>query len=410
MSEHGTNAEDALEQICMRIFGPDLILRSPVVVESSGDKEVADVLVAIDDVLIIIQSKSVQIDATELDEIGLNRIRKRHEKAKQQLNTALNAEARNAQVRGLTVSGVEYETDWARIKRRIGIVTLNVNDGEFNDPDRRFQFPELLAEQRGVEVHTFVLRDLWHAANELTTPGDVLLYLEARRDCLSTGRIAALNELDFLAQFKTDYPTLDAMIRGEVACLIAPGVWESYRANRQSEIADRNARFATSVVFDTILRRLQSAVEYSCTAHGVSARESARNYMLTIGKLSKLTRVERAKIGRMLQEKAKKTAHSKFGYFAYVSEQAKTCYLFVLLNDEDREERVELLMYLAEQICHQVDTPQLVAMVTAGSKIEESSVDVAVIDVAFVKQQTTLESEPMFKEMKSEVLNEWADS
>jgi len=35
---HGYDAEDTLEEVCYKMFGKDLVLRSPVLMEKNGDK------------------------------------------------------------------------------------------------------------------------------------------------------------------------------------------------------------------------------------------------------------------------------------------------------------------------------------------------------------------------------------
>lgn len=408
--QHGERTEDVLEIICSRMFGPDLVLRSPVVVEPSGNKEVADILVLVDDTIVVIQSKSLEIDISELNETNFGRIRKRHNSAKKQLNTLLNSANRNAAIRGTTCLGVEITLDWTLIRETIGIVTLNLPDEVYEDPEFRFQYPELYSEQRGLEVHTFVLRDLWEASVELTTPGDALSYLKVRQECFRTKKILIGNELDFLALYKTDYPQIEqALSDPTFHIFVTPGLWEGFRTGRAKELKDRDERYTSSYIIDNLVRHLRTAVEHSVKAHGLTAQESALSYLSIVGKLGKLARVERAQIGEKLTAKAHKTKTDKFGYFVYVSIRSGIAYLFLLLNEDDREKRLHFLRFLAEQACHKVDAKHLVAIGTDGAQGRHASIDAMIVDVADMKQHTESDRElTMFGDVNVGRIDEWS--
>ena len=408
--KHGEHTEGILEQICSSMFGAELVLRSPVVVEPSGNKEVADILVLIDDTIVIIQSKSLEIDISELNETGFGRIRKRHTKAKQQLNTLLNAANRKSEIRGTTSLGVEITLDWSLIHHMVGIVTLNLPDDVYRDPEFRFQYPELITEQRGLDVHSFVLRDLWEASVELTTPGDVLYYLRTRKECFTTEKFIIGNELDFLALYKTDYPKIEQALSEQAFHIFAtPGLWEGFRSGRTDELKDRDERYKSSFIIDNLIHRLRAGVEHSVSAHGLTAQESALGYLGVVGKLGKLARMERAQIGNKIIAKAEKTKSEKFGYFIYVSMRFGLAYLFLLLNEEDREKRLHFLQFLAEQACHKIEANQVIAIGTDGAQNRDSSIDAIVIDVAYVKQNTEPDSElTMFGDMNVDRIDEWS--
>jgi hypothetical protein len=116
--QHGHETEDTVEHLCFRLFGADFVLRSPRLIEQSGTKELTDILLIVDDTAIVVQSKSLVIDIADLDQTRFNRIRKKQEHAKRQLNTTLNAQARNACVRATNSVGVTFDLDWTLIKRK----------------------------------------------------------------------------------------------------------------------------------------------------------------------------------------------------------------------------------------------------------------------------------------------------
>ena len=200
--EHGLQAEDNLELICHRIFGCDFVLRSPSLEEESGSKELADILILVDDTIVIFQSKSLVMDIDTLDNIKFERIRRKYNKAKKQINTTLNAQTRGVIAKAQTPLGIEFEIPWNKIKRKIGIITLNIRDNLYDNPDFRFQFPTLVENYKGICVHTFILTDLWQMSKMLTTPADFFHYVQAREKAFLKPNIIVGNELDFLAVFK----------------------------------------------------------------------------------------------------------------------------------------------------------------------------------------------------------------
>ncbi|MGA2138911.1 MAG: hypothetical protein ABSH14_08630 [Verrucomicrobiia bacterium] len=406
---HGVRIEDAVENLCHQLFGCDFVLRSPQLIEQSGPKELTDVLVVVDDTAIVIQSKSLAIDISDLDDLKLGRIHKRREEAKRQLNTTLNAHTRHAHVRATTPLNIAFDLDWSWIKKKVGIITLHVADDLYGDPEFRFQYPNLVEEHKGIMVHTFLVNDLAQMTSEFSTPADVLLYLAERERCLLSGRVMIGNELDFLAVFKARYTELEeALSNPDVVLSLAPGLWERYRKDEANRIRDRDYRFRNSGVIDRLIRTLHTSVEYTASHYGLTSQEGALKYLKLIGKFGKLTRMERADIGDKLIAKRNKTKSSKYGYFIFVSEHAKTAYLFLVINEEDREKRKNILGFLCGQACHILNCSELVGLATDGAQQEGASIDALVMDVAEVRSETKLEKDlELFKQMEHRTVNEW---
>lgn len=410
--DHGKITEDVLEKLCTSLFSSEMVLRSPVLLEESGPKELTDILILIDETAIIIQSKSMLIDIAEINETKIQRIINRQEKAKKQINTTLNAQKRKTKVRAETSFGVTFELDWNTIKNRIGIVTLNITDEQYRNPEYRFQYPNLAEEHKGIIVHTFILNDLQQMTMEITTPADMLLYLETRYECVKSGKFIIANELDFLSFYKTQYPQLREILDTDnyTGCFIAPGTWEEFRANHKRKIIERREWFKDSIPLENLIKELISGIEHSINAHSYTRQESTLNYMKLIGKFSKLTRMERAQIGAKLVEKFDKTRSDKWGYFIHVSTKFKIAFLFLILNESNREKRQNFFHFICQHACHKVDmSTQLVGLTTNGAKDREHSVDALVIEnVQEMAEQVDIYEDPvMFKEMELETINEW---
>jgi len=300
-ADHGRVTEAILESICFSLFSRDLVLRSPKLQEPSGKKELTDILVLVDETAIVIQSKSIDIEASDLNDKSFGRIERKHRRAKQQLNTTLNAHARGSVVKATTPSGIEFEIDWTHIKDRIGIITLNLPDAAYKDPEFRFQYPVMIEDHKGVETHTFLVRDLHEMASELTTPADFLLYLRARNRCMTSSKFIIGNELDFLGFFKTQYPEIEkALSDPKYHIFVTPGYWEDYKNEHEEKIKDREKRFRSSRLFDELIHVLSSSVKHTTETQGVPPQQSAVNYLRLIGKLNKLTRMERSQIANKI--------------------------------------------------------------------------------------------------------------
>ncbi|MCK4504806.1 MAG: hypothetical protein KAW14_04260 [Candidatus Aegiribacteria sp.] len=408
--EHGIVAEDVLENICHRMFGCDFVLRSPVLHEPSGDKELTDVLILLDDIAISIQSKSMLINIDEINDIVLQRIKKRYIKAKYQLNQTLNAHMRESDVSGCTPLDIRIKIDWGYIKHRIGLVTLHLRDNLYNDPEARFQIPYAIEDHRGIVVHTFLLNDLAQMQNELFSAADFIRYLQIREQVWRKQSLFILgNELDFLAAYKTQYDVIEAYLNDEIQGLsIQPGLWEDYITEHQEKIEDRKKRFSKSWYIEYFIRELNTAVQHGIDTRSLSYQDSAQGYLRIIGKLGKLTRMERTEIGIMLEKKIEKTQKALFGYCLYYSKSADIAYLFLLVNDDDRERRLAFLAELGDQACRRLECKELVGIATAGAKMKSSSIDAALFDVDMIRAtEPDQDVKQLFGDSEYKRINEW---
>jgi hypothetical protein len=406
---HGILTENEAELICHRIFGCDLVLRSPMLVEKSGIKELADIILIVDDTILIFQAKSLLMDVGEIDKTKLGRIAKRYLQAKKQISTTLNAHARKAEVHALTPLGVEITVDWKNIQKKIAIVTINIPDKFYNDPELRFQFPARVEKNKDIFIHTFLLADLDQAQKELTTPGDFLNYLSMREKTFNENRVLIGNELDFLAFYKTRYPELETALNDYNRDIwFEPGIWEGYRILEEKRIIERERRFKNSIIIDFIIRDLRRSVEYSASQYNISAQQSAWQYLIMIGKLGKLARIERAEIGDRFLTKVNKTKTSDYGYFVYMNRAFHTAYLFLLMNEPDRKRRRYFLKYLCSQACHHTHCDDLLGIVTEGAKQKGFSIDAMLVNGNKMREDIPLYDDyPMFKAPVSGQIDEW---
>lgn len=409
-TDHGKHAEDVLENVSNRLIGPSFVLRSPQLIEEKGNREVADFLYLIDDTLVVVQSKSLEIKTEELDDVKFGRIVKRHEKALTQINSTLNAERTNGCVKACSSTGIEFEVEWPRVKRKIGIITLNIPDAAYEDPEFRFQFENLYMKHRGIDVHTFILRDYYSFPRELFTAGDFLSYLTVRAQCLSSEKFILGNELDFLAFYKCQYDEIDSALRtpGKMIC-VTPGYWEGFLENHKDEIAQRDLAREEAFLVDNLILHLQSSISFMQEAHEQDQQESALNYLTTAGMIAKMLFVQRLEFAKRIKEKLDNTKHRDFSYFAFVSEEHRIGYLFLASNKDDRELRKNQLEFMGVELCHQgLDCDRILCIGTSGLSLEGHSVDCIVLDVNFVRKEIPKSDIYLFKPFERTSSDEWS--
>lgn len=408
-NNHGYITENILEQICFDIFGSDFVMKSPKLLEISGEKELTDILVLVDDISIIIQSKSIDIDISDLNQVKFNRIKKKYDKAKQQLNTTLNAQKRNTQVNITTSFDLQFNLNWDSIKQKIGIVTLNVPDKQYQDPEFRFQFPYLIEKHNNIIVHTFILQDLMQLSREISTPGDFIDYLYVREKCFNSGKLTIGNELDFLALYKTQYPIIEELLSDSATNIIlTPGSWEYYINEKTEVINKRDDKLKNSLLIDRMIKVLRDAISYGTTHYKNPKEESISRYLKIIGLLGKLAKIERAYIGDKIIEKLKKTKTEKFGYYIHKKKQSDYAYLFLVVNDDDRKNRRDFLIYLCQQACHHVQCSNIVGFALPSLQQEKFCIDAVYMNAKETKEKTKPESDfTLFKKPTQYSVDEW---
>ncbi len=404
-SSHGTKAEDILQQVCSCIFGNELVFRSPFVAEESGRKELTDILVLFDDIAIIIHSKSVVIQASDIDDIKLGRIKKKHQKAMQQFSTTLNAYSRNADVYAKMQNGHDFKIIWSRIKYKIGLISLNIPDSMHENPEFRFQYPNMLDVYRDIKIHTFILTDLCKMACELTTPADFIYYIMTREKCINEQKLIWGNELDLLALYKMRYPDIEKSLNEQCYNIfVSPGLWEDYRGIYAEKINERQERHENSIIYDKIIKIFYETLQKEFYEN---INESENHYLLLFGKLNKTTRMERAEIGNKLLQSLEKTKKKKCSYFIYTSKLMNISYLFLFVN-ENREIRQKILSYLCEQACHQITSKELIGIASNGAKQYDNVIDAKLFNVEKIKMEIKQEKNyKLFESEEKKKISEW---
>ncbi|PJZ28305.1 hypothetical protein [Leptospira kmetyi] len=347
---HGKESETDLLILLNNMIGEDFVFQSPILMEESGKKiELTDFLILLDDILISIQSKSIEINIDDITDIKLGRIFKKYESAKSQLNRTINSARREEKV-SLNANHLndQIELPWNNFKTKIFIITLNIPDNLYEDPEFRFQFVKFET-YKEIALHTFILQDLKKISGEIKTGGDLLHYLENREVVLNAAPMHQLiNELDIMALYKIKYDTIEKIKNGEINhFIITPGLWESYQKDLKEKIEERDRLLTDFNLINTLIKEKRNSISYSIEKFGYSKDQTIQNYLRIIGILSLLSSIDRYHVEKALKEKiASSNVHSR-GYFIF-SFRNKAI-LFLISNETDRERRMDQLVFFSEQ-------------------------------------------------------------
>lgn len=412
---HGQRSEDTLEVVCRRIFGNPFVFRSPIINEPSGKNvELTDVLVLVGDTLVTIQSKSIDLDASRADEIDLNRIENKYRDAKRQINRTLNAATRGEQVVLESISGQQFSTPWQLFNKKIGIITINVKDELYADPEFRYQLPLRCEQHRGITVHGFILRDLFTMVAEFNTPGDFVRFLNDRELILSKTEPGLTNDLDLVASVKIHYDKIEALRAGSYdGLIISPGLWEEYRKKFSDDIKRRDAKTRRIGVVDLMIADFASNLDYVREQYADRDSEIVENHLAVLGVLGKLSRLERITITDRFASKYKTTNKQLFRYFMVPSEDKGL--LFLIANEPSRETRKEKLIAMCCFLARELQAnPQfayintIYGFVTEGKQLRGRSFDAVALPVAecleMIKGQ---DAPPLFRFRDEGRIDEW---
>ena len=412
---HGKFAEDTLEIICRRIFGDALVFKSPYTNTEAGKKnELTDLLILAGDTIITIQSKSIDIETSEADEIHLKRVQNKYEKAKKQLNRTLNAANRDVEVTLKTITGVEFKIQWALIKKKIGIVTINVNDEMYEDTDLRYQLPLKHETHRDIDVHAFILRDLYVLLAEITTYGDFLIFLNDRKEILKKTAQEYINELDFLALWSSNYDQIEEIKQNDtIQIIVQPGIWEEYRKTKHSEIQNRDKKKFRKTIIELMINEFSSHLDYYFEQNPKEKELAVESMLTIVGELSKLTRTQRIIIDKTFREKYETTDKLKFRYFSFPINTI--AFLFIIVNENDRERRQSKMLDMCCILSKSMDKEEklnnvnrILAVATEGKSAPGRSFDGLIIERDHCKELLSNGDIPeMFKYRDDGRFDEW---
>jgi len=413
--DHGHKTEETLEKICKHLFGSVFVYQSPMIDKESGKKvEMTDVLILSGDVLITIQSKSIDLEATTLSEIQEARIINRYEKAKKQINRTLNAASREQSVTLTTLGGFDFQLPWSMIKRKIGIITINLNDEAYSDPEYRYQIPLRYENHKSIDLHSFILRDLFVMLSEFNTVGDFISYLDERKFLLPKMIQEYTNDLDLVAVLKSNYEFVEKIKRESYdKIMIPPGTWEGYREELKEQIKKRDRKIFSPTIIDLLINEFSSNIDYIVEQNSDHQEEAIMQALKITGFLGQITRIVRVAIQERFHEKYLSTETENFRYFSL---RFKNSAIFLLIvNEPNRNVRQDKLyaMTCALAVDFQKNpyfdgVEEIYSFSTNGRKLPGRSFDSIVLPISTCLESAKGEKFPQLFQFRDEGrIDEW---
>lgn len=388
MKDHGGKTEDFIEELCKKVCLRDFTARSPKYTKSGIEKEVSDILIKFKDTIINFQVKSKIEDKPFpcKDDKDKDRIIRKIEDAVEQLKTLNRAEATGTFNEIVTTQGVKIPYAPQNIKKRIGIICINLEGEDKFSEDERTELPMTYMEKHDHEVHIFLKDVFYEISKELDTIPDLLRYLDTRKTLLQNNVLIPLtSELDFLAMFKAKWPDIeDALSKaktGNFKFVILPGMWDWYKKNC-CLLAVRDKDNEVSFIIDSCIEHLYRCINYQ--AHPDSPIGTMEAYLEIITCLAGLNRLERRGLGERFLEKAGKSVTSERGFnyaFSIYPEQSLGI-LVMGFRGDDRKKRVELLdkiLHCATVFYKSYNLKEIIGIATEEASQKERSYDVLLI-------------------------------
>lgn len=355
MSEHGSRAEDFVEDLCRRSFLADFVVRAPMFTKGGGgQREAADLLLPFKDKLVSFQVRARLLPATgEPDETDLGRISRRIEKAVQQVKTVRRALDAGSISTVENLRGIQMPFDCTRYRSTVGIVVVDLVPQRNIPEEQQLALYGGIDRVRDIPVHVFLKSDLEVLLQELDTIPDFLTYLEVREQMMRRRIILPItHELDLLAMFQTQYDKVRRCIDGDVQLLvIEDGLWEATKRHNLQQFKDREARWRASQLVDKTIESVHKCIGHDLTdnlsdvggpVQGGPA--SVQDYLVIAEHLVGLTRSQRMDLGEVMLKKAKRADSDpkEFSYSVFMPGGDQITIVFLSSRSDRRTRRRQL--------------------------------------------------------------------
>ena len=398
--DHGLVAENFINDLCQIRFFKDFVVRNPKYSNSGGEKEVSDVLVIFNDIMLNIQVKSKieEKPFSKKNETDIQRIEKKIDKGIEQLKE-LTSVINNKKVnsfkteRGITIPLIGQNF------RKIGIVCLNLSGEEQLPIDEQTNLKMYYTDKYDHEIHCFKNEVFKCILDELTTLPDFLRYLEYRKIFLKNEAIVPLTkELDFLAFYKSRYPEVkrgasEIKERKKFFLVLEENLWKNYLSHTE-ELNQRSEDDEVSRWFDYLIETKSESIGFKATKNAVPGSEES--YWQIICQLAKLDRLQRRAFSEQCLKKAILADNSPRGYnyFLMPFPELKIAFVYVAYRSTNREERRELLQVLCESAAVTMKKSTLIITQILGIATENFSSEFHSDDMLLADAEGLIESLP----------------
>lgn len=376
----GYAVEDVIENICSNTFFSDFTVRSPKYVKpNKQEKEIADILIPFDDVLIAFQIKTKNEDNLVYDrsKVEISRIERKVEETVNQFKTTKKA-FDNDQIKDLiSVRGLSLPFNKSRITNIIGIAVIDIIEPAKESKDKTGVFCPV-SYDIGIPIHIFMRDEFEILLNVVDTLPDFIDYISIR-EFLKQKLSPITNELDILALYKMNPSLIEKCIEGKSdSIILTPDLWDKYESTYQDFITKKQS-LNPEYIIDHIIDVLHKTVDYIPPIalpddSNMTIDNSTENYLHIAHYLCRKNRKERKAIGEKIFEKLKKADDIGYGYCFFSNSEKSSGILFYSSN-EKRQERFNKLYQLSASIYCINDLKIVVGITTEEGSAKTRSFD-----------------------------------
>jgi len=399
--DKGDETERLIGNIAEVVVLRDFVVRNPKYKKSNGqEKELTDILVPFGENAISIQAKSKVVNTKNAtEEVIESRVKKIIDDAVGQLrNTRLLADDGTVHMYKNT-HGIEIPFGNPKVVKIHGIVLVNVYDQD-ND---HLRVGSDYVRKHDMDIHIVDVADFYAVSSEIDTIPDLMEYLDVRGRLLNEDRLNSLNELDFLATYKTQPDLIREVLEDKHGRLIIhPGIWDEYQSGSATAIKLRNTLNRQSYLVDMTIEKMVESIDYTPLVKNPLTGEpmqpgTAEGYWAVVSELSRLKRLDRRIFGRKMEEKMRQANDPKYheGYSLMFLKPDEGL-LFYSSDNADREERAFRLSVLASTAYAAKDLRKIIGVATEPLEGHGRSFDAMILEDVEFKNKDELKEQAKY--------------
>lgn len=399
--QDGYDIERIVESLCHRIGLPDIVIKSPMYTETSGvEKEICDLMVVCNEVLIVFQVKHRVLDTNKAEDVVVGRAQKTIEKLEYQFSTFVHLYENDRLPLLKTNKGLEVQLQKENFQKVIFVGVVAYPGTENLKGEKSFEIINGFKIFKGYPLHLFDIDEFDKISLELDTPKDLKVYLNVRERYFGESNIGLSSELNLLAYYKMNpKQLLEAMNEG-ARIAIDENMWNHFIEKFGDKIVDRNKSNGASYIYDLMLSKVFEAVGFEVPDIDIEYDNdpgSVDGYFQLIKELSDFGRVFRRSLGEAIKAtilRADENMASKgFGYAYRLiidGDNKKRAIIFLAVVDGfmNRSERCKFLYNLSMTAQYKFGLEKIVCVATESQSCSQRSFDfMAMGDNHFLPEQ-----------------------
>lgn len=342
----GDIGEDFVEHILKLPIGEDFMFRGQEYLTDKGHRELCDLLIYLGDTAILIEIKTADrtkvpgrtdADWVEYANDRLEKTLKQHSNGVQALRTGAITTIQNERQGKIKI-------DAATIKH---IYCISIVDHP--TLDKWGSSPSVEWNGEKICVLTTTHSEIINLFTELSTPLDLIDYLQAREQFLAKHPMMGITELDLLAAYKPDPDLFLERSNSNDLVMLCDDLWDGYSQNeaRRQRVQDDVPSYLVDDIINALHRCDESSMGHIrelCAQHNLAPPQPSQYAKIANG-LVKIRRLDRRQIGLKLLEKSNLCLEqNRDRYFATMPDKNEGTLCLFLVSQSNRKTRSESLI------------------------------------------------------------------